>query len=165
MRQNLVFYGFKEEKNETDNDCEKKIRNLIVSNDMLSGNVHVQMDRCHRLGKPQKADSSGQTSSQNFKPRPIVCRMTHYKDKQMILENGKKLKGSEIRISEQYSKLTRQMHSSMYQKCKAAKESSNSCIEKFYIKYQYAAIYSKSGKRRNVDLDRMLEDPNWCKIF
>ena len=123
------------------------------------------MDRCHRLGKPRRVDNSGQLSGQNLKPRPIVCKMTYYKDKQMVLGNGIKLKGSEIRISEQCSKLTREMHSNMYQKCREAKESPNSCIEKFYIKYHYAAIYAKSGKRRNVGLDRMLEDPTWCKNF
>ena len=156
MRQNLVFFGFAEKDGETNEDCEKLLQELIAEKKMLTSNgSNVRFDRVHRLGKPDK---------EKKRPRPIVCRFTYYKDKETVLSNARNLKGLNVRVSEQYSKITNEMHSKIFQECKRAKDLPNSPIEKFFVKYRYAVIYSKSGMRRNVNL-RALENPGWLRGF
>ena len=160
MRQNLIFFGFPEADNETNEDCEKKLSQLIQSKKLLGPNSHVQFDRVHRLGRKNVAGSQGKPT----RPRPIVCKLTFYKDKDILLQNGKLLKGSAIRMSEQYSKRTTEIHSKIFQSCKRAKESPGSTIDKFFVKYKHAVVYLKSGKRITVNANTV-KDSNWFKNF
>ena len=160
MRQNLIFFGFPEEDSETNDDCEKKLTQLILSKKLLGGNSHVQFDRVHRLGRKNASVNSGKPP----RPRPIVCKLTFYKDKEILLQNGKLLKGCPIRMSEQYSKVTTDIHSKLFQACKSAKESPGSPIDKFFVKYRHAAVYLKNGKRATVNVNTV-RDSNWYKNF
>ena len=155
-RNNLIFNGIQEEVDrESNEDCEKKLRNLIVNQDMLNGKSLVQFDRVHRLGSKK----NGATRS-----RPIVCRLTFFKDKQTILKNGPKLKGTNISMSEQYSEQTVDLHKKLYTACKAAKSVENSPIERYYVNYKYASVVLKSGERRNFNLEKIEGNVKWYEF-
>ena len=65
---------------------------LGVINDKLNMEMsQVSIDRSHRLGKRK---GPGQ------KPRAIIVKFTRYKDRQLVFENKKLLKGSGISVTE-----------------------------------------------------------------
>ena len=73
MRNNLLFYNFREIQNE---NCEESV-NIFSQND-LSINAHegLIIEACHRVGPPR---------STNARPRPIVARFMSEKMKEYIL--------------------------------------------------------------------------------
>ena len=152
MRQNLIFRGFDEEEGETSEDCEKKLRNLIMSKDMLNGKGLIQMDRTHRLGAKKREQRQS---------RAIICKMTYYKDKDMILKNARKLRGTKISMSEQFSQQTTETHSKLYKACKTARDMENSPINKFFINYKYASVWLKNGQKKNVNLHQIEQRSDW----
>lgn len=81
-RCNLVFYGVNESDNpERNADSERKILELCESK---LGLQNLSIGRAmHRLGRFQSG-----------KNRPLIASFTSYKEKQLILENARKLKNS-----------------------------------------------------------------------
>ena len=74
---NSLIDGIEETTNETWEDCEIKIKELIK--DELKMNEHIKIDLCHRLSRMK---------SQN-RPFTIFYRITKFKEKQKILKNTK----------------------------------------------------------------------------
>ena len=91
MRDNLIFYNIKELKNENVTD----VIHDVLENQLELENAKslVQIDRAHRLGKQDP---------RSVRPRAIVCKLNYYPNKERILANARKLKGSGIAISEQF---------------------------------------------------------------
>ncbi|XP_049268671.1 uncharacterized protein LOC119383916 [Rhipicephalus sanguineus] len=94
-RNNLVFFGIMDAERETWAQSER----LVI--DVCQTNLGVTMqsrdiERAHRLGRFR----------QN-KNRPIIVRLSNFKDKEEILSCARKLKDSGISISEDYSPNTR----------------------------------------------------------
>ena len=87
-RNNLRIDGISEVSHETWEMCEDSVKDLIKTK--LEINDEIEIDRCHRMGKPKS----------------IVCRFLRFKDKQKILSNAKKLKNTGIFIYEDYCKKT-----------------------------------------------------------
>ena len=79
-RNNLRFEEIKEHENESWEDCENKIYDLL-ENKLEMDIENVVIERAHRTGKKNKNRS-----------RPIVAQFSFYKDKMNILKNCKKLK-------------------------------------------------------------------------
>ena len=48
-RNNLRFDGLMEDPNETQDDCERKVQDVILNKLNIEGNIEI--DRCHRFGK------------------------------------------------------------------------------------------------------------------
>ncbi|MCG7879743.1 MAG: hypothetical protein N0C90_25955 [Candidatus Thiodiazotropha endolucinida] len=69
-RNNLVFYGFDENNNETWDECESKIK-TYMSYDLDINPESVMIERAHRLGNGNK-------------PRPIIAKFLNFKDKQKV---------------------------------------------------------------------------------
>lgn len=89
----MIFYGVADsESRELPTASEKKVQEIVSS----LGLPPVKIERAHRLGRYQ-----------NNKPRPLIAMFSTYKDKQSILANAKKLKGSHISISEDFSEAVR----------------------------------------------------------
>ena len=86
IRNNVIFDGITEAPGETWEDTEKKIANALQINVGLSELRPIE--RVHRIGKGVD------------KPRKIVVKLTNYKDRESILRNGKKLKGSDIYVKD-----------------------------------------------------------------
>lgn len=86
----MVFYGVNESDNaERNADSERKILELCESK---LGLRNLSIGRAMRLGRFQSG-----------KNRPLIASFTLYKEKQLILENARKLKNSQLAISEDFS--------------------------------------------------------------
>ena len=68
-RNNLRFDGLTEDPNETWDDCEQKVQDVLLNNLNIEGNIEI--DQCHRFGKRKGS-----------RPRTIFCRFLGFKDKQ-----------------------------------------------------------------------------------
>jgi hypothetical protein len=88
-RQNLVFHNIpKEKNNETWEDCEWAVQDVL--RDVLGAGVKVAIDRAHRVGSA------------------IIVRFQNFKDKERILRLGYMFKGTNIGVSEDFSKQVRE---------------------------------------------------------
>ena len=67
-RNNLHFDGLTKDPNETWDDCERKVQDVLLNKLTIEGNMEI--DRCHCFGKCRGSRS-----------RTIVCRFLHFKDK------------------------------------------------------------------------------------
>ena len=91
---NLRFEGIKEHENESWEDCESIIYNLLEKKlEMDIENIVIK--RAHRIGKKSKNRS-----------RPIVAQFSFYRDKMNILNKCKKLKNTISFVFEDFSRET-----------------------------------------------------------
>lgn len=92
-RNNLIFYGVPDPvPHETSVQSEEKIIKLC------SDHLHVTLEptdieRAHRLGHHT-----------NGRCRPLIVKLTFFKTKEVILSNGRKLKGTVFSIGEDFSR-------------------------------------------------------------
>ena len=87
MRDNLIFSNIpKEGINE---DPEKQVKELISKTLLIKDDV--PFERAHRMGRFTQD-----------KTRPIVVKLSRFKDKMNVLRNAFKLKGSNVGINEQF---------------------------------------------------------------
>lgn len=107
-RDNLLFYGISDNQQETWEDSEK----LIC--DLLSRHFQIQLkgdeiDRAHRLGPFVRN-----------KARPIIVKFASFKTKGGILAQKAKLKGSNISIGEDFCRETRHSRKKLLEFAKAS---------------------------------------------
>ena len=102
-RNNLRFDGLTEDPNETWDDCERKVQDVLLNKLNIEGNIEI--DRCHRFGKRRGSC-----------PCPIVCRFLRFKDKQKFFQNAKKLKDTGIFIYEDFCSDTMELRKSLWEK-------------------------------------------------
>lgn len=89
---NLVFFGLTDCERETWAESESLIVELCRKElNRCRWTSSVDIERDHRLGKFKVSN------------RPIILKLSHFKVKEQILSHGRKLKGTEYRISEDYS--------------------------------------------------------------
>ena len=100
---NLGFDGLTEDLNETWVDCEQKVQYVLLSNLNIEGNIEI--DRFHCFGK-----------CRGSRPCTIVCIFLHFKDKQKIPQNAKKLKDTGIFICEDVCSDTMELWKSLWEK-------------------------------------------------
>ena len=93
-RNNLRFEEIKEHENESWEDCENKIYDLL-ENKLEMDIENAVIEQAHRTGKKSKTRS-----------QPIVAQFSFYKDKMNILKNCKKLKNTRFSIYENFSRET-----------------------------------------------------------
>ncbi|KAH8027101.1 hypothetical protein HPB51_002255 [Rhipicephalus microplus] len=94
-RCNLVFYGFEDASDETWAQSEKRVMDLCLANMEVSVQPR-DIERAHNIGRFQPS-----------KNRPIIVRFCHFKDRELVLSNIKKLKDTNYSISEDLSPNTR----------------------------------------------------------
>ena len=102
-RNNLRIDGIEENPNETWDECEESVQEIIK--EKLGITEPIEIDRCHRMSKRKGSN----------RPRTVICRITKYKDKQKILKNAKYLKGSGIFIYEDFCKATMELRKSLWE--------------------------------------------------
>ena len=85
-RENIVIDGLKEEEHE---DCEAEVQALLSHK---LGVDSCSFERCHRQGK----------RTVGARPRRIIARLTHFKDKLRIMKNVNRLEGCSIFINNDY---------------------------------------------------------------
>ena len=110
-RRNILrFEGIKEHENESWEDCENKIYDLL-ENKLEMDIEKVVIERAHRTGKKNKNRS-----------QPIVTQFSFYKDKMNILKNCKKLKNTRFSIFEDFSRETAAIRKKKWQEVLANRE-------------------------------------------
>lgn len=131
-RNNLVIFGVPEAANDLNEDCDKLICNLLQKHKVIDNEeAHPGLlERAHRLGKKKHEQE---------KPRPIIVCCGSFKDKQYILRNSNKLKGTQFSISEDFSKATLAIRRELVNKGKEAKNE-NPAIQGFQVKYKRLVI-------------------------
>ena len=112
-RNNLVFFNIPEPASESTDkeDCDSIIINLLKARGFFGPEYTLEIDRAHRLGR-KKEDS--------FRPRPIIVRFSFFKDKELIIKSGRLFKGCEVTASEDFSKMTLEIHKQLRSHAKEA---------------------------------------------
>lgn len=126
-RCNLIFYCIEDtEERETYVSAEQRVLDLCKS--VLSVD-DVEIERAHRLGK--------------FRPgncRPVIVNFATYKAKERILTNAKKLKGSCISISEDFSESIRMKRKQLWEYAKKVRKETDK------VNLRYDALYINKTK-------------------
>lgn len=104
-RNNLLFYGLERKEDETNQDCEQAVQQLLSSK--MGLRQPVAFDRVHRVS--------------NKKDSPIIARCTFYKDRTDILRGKLKLKGTDVFVGEDFSPRVRDIRKALYPHCKEAR--------------------------------------------
>lgn len=105
-RSNLIFYGFPESNaKETAAACEELVTNLCHTR---LGVDDILIEKAYRLGK--------QSTDRN---RPIFASFRFLKDKERIMFNARKLKGTNLSISEDLSESVRVVRKHLWEYAKA----------------------------------------------
>ena len=127
-RNNLVFRGIPEEKDETWDDCEAAGRKILeekVGMEEAWRDTDIAIERTHRI----RRFSKGRT-------RPIVVKFAIINTKNNVFKNKSKVQGSDYRIQEQFNdKITQERKSFQSMIEKAIKEEKPS-----FVRYKKAAV-------------------------
>ena len=138
-RSNVIFYGIPEEDEESWETSETKVLDLTKSTMEIAEDI--RFDRVHRLGR-RKQNS----------PRPIIAKLTYFKDKQKIFQKAGKLKGSRVSVSEDYTKSVRVSRQKLVPHLKAARAKGKSAT----LQYDKLSIegekYAVNNEGRVVSL-------------
>ena len=103
-RNNLRIDGVVEENGETWDDCERKVKEIIMDKLELENDIIIERAHGTKNSKYGKKDQ----------PRTIVCKLLNYKDKVKVLQNCKKLKSSHIYINEVFCQATLQYRKELW---------------------------------------------------
>lgn len=92
MRDNLIFSGIPE--TPTD-EPEKLIKDFMVRRLKLSPDTvnNITFHRVHRVGQ-KRVDAT--------RPRPIVAKFEHFKQKELVQRQGRQLRGTDYGLNDQY---------------------------------------------------------------
>ena len=167
-RNNAIFFNIPEpsaEENKPE-DCDSKILNLLKARGFFEHDYTLEIDRAHRLGKQRNGSDS--------KPRPIIVRFSFYKDKELVIKNGYLFKGSEVNVSEDFSKLTIDMHKQLRTHAKNAQNtlqndtSQTLSIVHFKTTYRRVVIKYRNGNNatsptftKSFSLNYINTNKNW----
>ena len=110
MRDNLSFFNIPE--NDKENTTEL-IHELLESKmEIKEARSNVKIDRSHRIGRKREDQR---------KPRPIVVTFNFHQDREHVRLNTKKLKGTNIGVSEQFPEEIERIRKTLYPELKKAK--------------------------------------------
>lgn len=114
-RNNLIIHGIPKEKNEDPSSLDTIVNGKIIS-DILKTEP-VPIERIHRLGKPATK-----------KVRPVILKLLDHRDKNRVLKNCFKLKGSSFAISEDFSSRVRDVRRKLWNCAKKFKHAGDKVI-------------------------------------
>ena len=106
-RNNVITDGIKESEGEKWSDSEDKVRKLLTEKLQIN-NRTTELERTHRTGRPP---------SSSTRPRPIVVKFLHHKDKLEVLSKAKALKGTNIFINEDFPEAVAKRTPSSHEGC------------------------------------------------
>ena len=128
-RNNIRIEGVVQESYESWDQTETMVNNLLKDKLEIE---NVKIERVHRAGRTNEE-----------KTRTIVCKLLDYKDKLKIMQNRKKLKGTNIYINEDFSKETREHRKKLWEEVKVLRSQG----EIAYLNYR--SISQKKGEDRS----------------
>jgi hypothetical protein len=114
-RNNLRINGIEESDNESWEDCEKKVKDILVTKLELNGDFIIE--RAHRVGKIDKVDI-------NKKNRTVVVKFLNFKDKSTILEKYIKMKlwNQRVYINEDFCERTSVLRKKLFTDAKELRQ-------------------------------------------
>lgn len=123
------MYGVKELETETHQDLLDAVEKGIFEDKI--GIKTAGIERIHRLGR-RKATGSP-------KNRPVILKLLDYRDKDNILKNCKKLKGTEYSISEDFSPVVREIRRKLWERTKEHRDQK----DKVFLSYDKVRINNR----------------------
>lgn len=95
MRDNLIFSGIPEQ---IQDNPEQAIKDFMHSSLKLPKETvnNITFHRVHRLG------SNNNKNTDNKRPRPIIAKFEHYKQKDLVKSKGKELRGTTFGLNDQF---------------------------------------------------------------
>ena len=127
-RNNLIFYGIPDKSGSSAEDCEETLKSVLKEKMGVQG---VTFDRVHRIRT-------------NRTPQPMIARFTFYKERQRVLQEKKKLKGSSLFISEDFPNSIREIR----EKLKPTLTSARKDNKRSFMVYDHLII---EGQRWDYD--------------
>ena len=158
-RDNLVFFGIPECDEVTTENAEEVLISILKKQNFLAQTFNPEttayFERVHRIG-PRRKDAA--------RPRPIIAKMTFYKDKEEILKNSSKFKNSPYNVAEHYSKATLSI-SRLLNKAKEAKLNCQQ-VSSFKINHRrlvmrYQNPVTQQSYSRGFNLCDIVDNANW----
>lgn len=125
MRDNLIFYGIEEEKDESDKDCVGKVLKLVENELKIPNAQQIPIHRAHRMGRYQRT-----------KTRPIVAKFAFYPNREEIRKAARNLEGTQYSISQQFPKEIQDRRRQLVPILKDAKakgQKAHIAVDKLYI--------------------------------
>ena len=144
-RNNLCFDGIPESPNETWQESESKIKQLI-SRHMPEVSTDLVIERAHRVGRP-RSDS---------KPRKIVTQFLNYKDRETIFKAKKKLHGTNMFVNEDYSDRVIKKRTELMPKLKEARRKN----QRAFLRFDKLVIYDNSVNSGSTNVERASRESN-----
>lgn len=93
MRDNLIFSGIPEQIQDNPEQAIKDFMHSSLKLPLESVN-NITFHRVHRLGSNKNADTK--------RPRPIIAKFEHYKQKELVKSKGRELRGTTFGLNDQY---------------------------------------------------------------
>jgi hypothetical protein len=123
MRDNLMFYKIKEERDE---NCEAKVLEFIENElNIENAQTEIKLHRAHRVG-----------AYNSSRIRPIVAKFAFYPDKERVRKSAKNLKGKPYGIAEQFPKEVMETRRKLFPIMKKAREDGKEAylsVDKLFI--------------------------------
>ncbi|KAH6930596.1 hypothetical protein HPB50_014933 [Hyalomma asiaticum] len=119
-RSNLLFFGLEDHANEDWAASEQKIIKFCFEKLQLTL-TGTQFERVHRLGRHEE------------KCRPIIVKLTFFKDKEQILSQARNLKGTAFSVREDFSLATRQTRRKLIEFAKSQNKPFKLLVDKLRI--------------------------------
>ncbi len=119
-RNNLLFFGIEDEKGESWETSEEKVRNFMVNTLKLDGGDHFNLERVHRLNTKRS-------------PRPIIAQFSFYKDKEVVKRKARDTlkEDKTYRMSDDFTKEVREKRAKLRQYLQQFRSKGEDC----YISY------------------------------
>lgn len=138
-RNNIRVYGVEEKPRETWEETEAALKSILIEKLQLPSEPRIE--RARRTGKPTKPDGSPRQG-----PRPIICRLYDWKEKESILKQARRMKPSGLYIHEDVAEATLEKRRSLMPRLKQAKDEGKVAyfvLDKLVIKNrQHSSTYS-----------------------
>ena len=137
-RSNLIFRGIPESDPE---DCEQKLKRILVTNMQIANAEEFRFERCHRLNS-------------RMKPRPVICRFNYYPDRNAVWQAKKCLKDTKIIVDEDFAPEVIERRKSLIPIMKRARElnlKSFLVVDKLYIDDKVYTVKNLHSLPQNLD--------------
>lgn len=131
-RNNILLHGLPEDPNEKGDTLSSNVSKLLT--EMLEIPC-PHIERCHRIGKVREG-----------RPRPVIMRILDFGEKMRIMKNVSKLKGSNFRVTEDFSLRVRTIRKNLYDATSSFRKNGSD------VKIRYDHVY--------IDDNRYVWDEN-----
>ena len=123
--------GIKEKVGQSWEDCEAEVEKLF--REKLDIEDKIIIERAHRAKKTK--------NSKKNQSRTMICCLLNFKDKENILKNCRKLKGTNIFVSEDFSQETLEHRRELWKEVKRLREEEDKIA---YLNYRSIVVRSKN---------------------